>query len=309
MKTAKLRQLLSDRSKEIVAGLKKKEAGEAVFTHCPTGLKKIDGVYGGIEFGVATLLVGHTGDGKSAVMSNLCRGAAETGGIGSILILIEDPQKRLADRYLASLLGIAANKLGRLDLKALDSRNIEQRLVAAVEGADWSDFIEVVNGDMSPDEIIEYAQERPTINGAPLGLLAIDYAQALAYDDSSLEEVCARTAKAANQLALDMEIATVFGSQAASHVLTRGKAQFDLKGTIEGFRISRGDAMWSRRLEQYCKAVWAILRPGRWQRTMGNVNAKDDRLDLDIIKANFGPEGRIELGWDGPTTTLYDLDK
>jgi hypothetical protein len=47
---------------------------------------------------------------------------------------------------------------------------------------------------------------------------------------------------------------------------------------VSGFLPGIGDAMWSRRMEQYAKTVMVGFRPGRWRREMGE-EARDDTME------------------------------
>lgn len=45
---------MTERAKEVVAGVDRKASGEVVVTHVPTGLNEYDSVFGGLELGVLT---------------------------------------------------------------------------------------------------------------------------------------------------------------------------------------------------------------------------------------------------------------
>lgn len=305
MKLKRFRKVLTDRAAELKGDLARKQAGEVVLTHVPTGLASVDKAFGGIERGVQTLIVGHTGDGKTTVIQNLVRGAAEQ-KVGCAFIVLEDPAKKVADKAFAAELGVNANLLGRLEVDA----DIPERLDAVLAGAHWSDYVAFHAGLVDPDEVLEVVRllAKEGVNGEPLGLVALDYAQGFSDAEESMEAVCARMARNMNILAGEYNTATIFGSQCKPQVLERGRAQWDRTQDVEGFRPNLGDAMWARRLEMYSKAVWTILRPGRWRQKLGDTGARDDTLELLCAKANFGPEGLVVLGWDGKTGRIYDRE-
>jgi replicative DNA helicase len=297
----RLRQVLSDRVKEVQEGVRRRASGEVVRTHTPTGIASVDEEFGGLELGVLTLLVGCTGAGKSLVMKHLAKAAAKA-GIGVVVYFIEDPARRTADRFLAEETGIASTDLGKLDLEAGEVTRVQQ----AAEGMGWADRIGVHFGPVSADEILDQVGRITTVGGAPLGLVLVDYAGALTGDEP-WEELCAKTARALNVIAEKRGISTVFGAQAASHVIPRGRTTWDRSpGDTSGFRPGLGDTALARRMEQYAKSMWSIHRPGYWKREMGDGGATDDTLELHIVKNNFGGTGWVPLLLDGATSTLRD---
>lgn len=295
-----LSKVLLERANEVEDGVRRRASGEVVRTHTPTGLVEFDEVFGGLELGVLTLVVGHTGDGKSVLIKQLLRAAA-VAGVGALGYFVEDPQRRTADRFLAEDTGIAANDIGRLTLDAGNVANIQR---AAGAANDWARRVAVQFGPVSPDTILADAERHRTVGGAPVGLIAVDYAQALAHE-GGMEEVCGNTARALNVLAVERNMSTVFGSQVVTDVLRRGRARWERSsGDVSGFLPSMGDAMWSRRMEQYAKAILVPFRPGRWRRELGE-EAQDNVIELHVPKMSFGPSGWVSLGWDGAHSRIY----
>lgn len=305
MKTT-LSKAIHERVAAITDGVARRAAGETVLTHVPTGLRSFDDRFGGLEIGILTLIVGHTGDGKTTFLAHLAKSAAQA-GLGVLLVLLEDPMDKLADRVLAAITGESANKIARLQVSP-------ERLQAAAEHVDWSTRIGVVSGNYSPDDVLGILQATTLIGGAPLGLVVVDYAQGFLDDEEGMEKMCARMARSLNAVAMERRLAAVFGSQVKSEVLARGRSRWERTtgrdehgpGDIGGFRPGKGDVMWSRRLEQYAKAVWYLFRPGRWERELGNAAAKDNVIEVNVGKANFSQEGSATFGWDGATSTVFD---
>lgn len=280
-------------------GVDRRASGEIVRTHTPTGLAEFDGEFGGLELGVLTLVVGHTGDGKSVLIKQFAQAAAEA-GIASLVYFVEDPQRRTADRFLSERTGIATTDLGRLRLGAGEVADIRR----AAKDAKWAQRMAVQFGPVLPEKILADAERHLVVGGAPVGLIAVDYAQALA-PEGGMEEVCASTAKALNQLAGNRNISTVFGSQVVTEVLRRGRQRWERSaGDVSGFIPSLGDAMWSRRLEQYAKAVLCPFRPNRWKRELGE-DVPDNVMELHVPKMSFGPSGWVSLGWDGAHSRIF----
>lgn len=296
-----LSKILDDRVKEIKTGLRDRAAGKQVNTHIPTGIGPIDRTFGGLERGCAGLVLGHSGDGKTALMQALARGAAAA-GFGVLEFLLEDPVRRAADRELANLTGEASHRIGRLDVPA----GFPGQLDIALKDAEWAHRIATWNGDAEPAEVLQVIRDTPTVGGRPVGVVLVDYAQRFSDGEQSLESICGLLARDGGKLAEERQFSFVLGSQVATKVLERGQDRFSRKGDVEGFCPHRGDAMWSRRMEQFVRWEWVWFRPGRWAKEMGLSTPADDYGELRVVKASYGPEGVVSLGWDGPRTRIYE---
>ena len=299
----KLSKVLLERAQEMRAGVQRRASGAVVRTHTPTGLRAIDDEFGGLEIGAMTLLVGGTGAGKSVAMKQLAKGAAQA-GLGAIVYFVEDLRRRTADRFLSEETGVVSTDLGKLQL----SEGELDRVDLAVQQATWAERVAVHFGPISSSQVLDEVGRIQTVGGAPLGLVVVDYAGALVDEGTeSMEVRCATTAQALNVLAGAREMSTVFGAQAASHVIPRGREQYNRHpGDVSGFRPGLGDAAFARRMEQYAKAVWSVHRPGYWKRELGDGSAIDDTLELHIVKNNFGGTGWVPLSFDGATSTIKD---
>ena len=313
MRLMRMRQVLRDRLKEIDDGLAARARGEIVNTHVPTGLKSIDDEFGGVERGVNTLVVGHTGDGKTAFLSRLIEGAARA-GMGALGFFLEDPARREADRVLARPTGLDTRDLAQLHLAA----GARERLGVAEAEADWADRAWVYFGMPTPEEVLDIADRacgdglgETVFDKVPVGLIVVDYAQGFADDEQGMEAIVGHMAHHLNQLAGKYDLASILGSQAKNEVIKRGRLQWERTGGVEvdGFRPGKGDAKWSSRAQEYSKADWSIFRPGRWRLHLGDTGARDDTLELNVNKQNYGPEGQVLLGWHGPTTSILDRPK
>lgn len=129
-------------------GVAAKASGRKVLTHVPTGLAEYDEVFGGLELSVMTLLVGHTGDGKSALMKQFLKAAA-VAGVAGLGYFVEDPRARTADRFLADETQLNAADLSRLLVTQAEVADIR----AAVKAADWTDRVALHFGPVTPERI------------------------------------------------------------------------------------------------------------------------------------------------------------
>ena len=298
-----LSEVLRERGKSIVADLDRRARGEVVHTHIPTGLPPLDRVFGGAERGVATLVLGHSGEGKTTLLETCEAGAAQA-GFGVLAFHLEDPARRLADRVFARLTGEAAHRIGRLDVPVTFPDQMRGAVVASDE---WTERIAMWAGDSTPSRILSTVRDTTHVGGVPVGLVVIDYLQRFSDTEESLEAICGNLARDLGQIAEERGLAVLLGSQVRSQVVERGRLRWDRHNQVDGFRPGRGDCMWSRRPEQFCRATWVWFRPDRWRREMGVLNVKDDRGELWVVKANYGPEGVETLGWDGAHGRIFPL--
>jgi replicative DNA helicase len=297
----KLSKVLYERAKGLRVDVARRDSGERLITHVPTGFSVIDETFGGVRIGCATELMAHTGDGKSAIARQISEAGARAGA-GVLWFCGEDPEDATAERFLADGTGIPATEMGRLDVSQTQLDLIEK---AAREAEPWARRIEVHFGPVDVDEILSRVDATTDVGGAPLKLVVVDYLQIMA-SARNLEDDIARLSTEMNARAGARRFAVLVLSQVASDVLKRGRERYQSNRDISGFIPGLGDTEWCRRAEKSTKAVWALVRPGRWRREMGE-DAEDNRAELHVRKANFGPMGWEELGWDGPGCRFYNL--
>lgn len=282
--------------------VRRRASGETgPLTHIPTGFETIDGRFGGVRIGVVTELMAHTGDGKSAFMRQLAEGAARA-GVGVLWVVAEDPTDATAERQFSGDTGIGSDQLGRLDLSP---EELDRVGLAADAASKWASRVLPVFEGQDVDSVLSLVDETDTIGGAPLGEVLIDYAQVLG-SSRTLEDDIARLGAGLHQRSRARKFATMVGSQVSTDVIKRGR-----DGWLQYKDISRvtpgiGDTEWCKRLEKLTKAVWSLVRPGRWQREFG-AEADDDYAEWHVKKANFGPMGWERLGWDGNTCKFFDV--
>jgi hypothetical protein len=281
---------------------RRRAAGERVLLSVPTGLRDLDN-NGGLETEILTAIAAPTGEGKSVMKSQLAEAAARA-QLKVLVLDFEDPAKKTADRSLAKSTGMPAHKIGRLDFPAEDL----VRLRAAMEEAQsWGKYI------MHEAGLIRAKDVRDALGDhADCHLVLVDYFQALP------DEVGVHRERLLADLAWDFGVdaqkntrAMAVFSQTVAKIEDRGHARFARDGTIEGFRPGPGksDLAWASAIGERAKALWFLFRPGRWAKAMRIKDAKDDRMEINIPKANFAREGTVTVGWNGGEAKLYDLEK
>lgn len=287
-------EVLLRQAKRLRADVARRDSGEQLLTHVPTGFREIDETYGGVRRGVATALVAHTGAGKSSFARQVAEGACRSGS-GVLWVCGEDPEDATAERVLADGTGVTATEMGRLDLSPGELDRIEQAAREAV----WAKRLQVVFDAPSVAEVLQLVDDTAVVGDVPLALIILDYAQIFGNADN-LEHEIATLARGMQTRAATRQLATLILSQASNDVLRRGRDEYQRTKEVRGFVPGKGDIEWCKRMEKSTKAYWVLDRPGMWRREMGE-EAPDDTAELHVKKANFGPTGWVTLGWDGPT--------
>jgi replicative DNA helicase len=289
-----LDKVLINRAAQLKLDVQRRDSGEKLITHVPTGFRCIDDTYGGIRRGVATELMAHTGDGKSAIARQFAEATAKAGG-GVLWFCGEDPEDATAERYLSDGANITATDIGRLELSKAQLAKLS---TVAASSTSWASRILPIFEAPSVEDVIRTITQTTTIGGCPLLLVELDYMQIFG-DSHNLEGEIAKLATACNNLSGERRIASLLLSQVVSDVYKRGREEWQSSHSISGFIPKLGDTEWCRRAEKSCKAVWSIFRPGRWLRDMGE-DVEDSTGEFHVKKASFGPMGWEELLWDGP---------
>lgn len=312
-----LSEAIQERNEELAKLYEDKEAGREVeLQYIPTGLPSLDGM-GLLEKGILTIVGGDPGVGKTAWAIQFLKAASEE-GYNPIGFFYEDPIKFIADRITSAAIGESAYKLRRIQLP---DDNISSRLRTVHKCLDWTSH--VLFDDVLEDTGKLLDQLSRKVNEAT-GLVVIDYAQAFdaEKDEKSVERVIARLAWGLNQMAKEKNIAIVLFSQLKTEVRERGnkwyenyryKAQKEADETcweaVEGFRPRSGDLQWSSALYQRAKQIIYLFRPGAWLQSFG-IAAKDDFVQVQIDKGNYGPNKKIlQFEWKGSTASISEKAK
>lgn len=297
-----LDQVLLRQAQRLKSDVHRKDSGETLLGHVPTGFRELDDTYGGIRRGVATALVAHTGVGKSSFARQCVRAAAEAGA-GVLYIIGEDPEDATAERYFADDTSVSATEMGRLDLSGGQLADIA---AAARAAGTWAKRVRPIFECPSVDEVLELIDETKDVGGVPLTEVVLDYAQVFG-GEGNLEQDLARLGRGVQERAAARNLAALILSQASNDVIRRGREQYLRTKEVRGFVPGKGDIEWCKRMEKSTKAYLVLDRPGMWRREMGEDDP-DNTAELHVKKSNFGPTGWVQLGWDGPRCRFYSKD-
>ena len=309
-----LNDWVSERTAQLESQFAAKDAGRPPLLHVPTGLGSLDDL-GLLEPGVLTAVLAHSSDGKTALMMQFLKGAAQAGMKGQGYFY-EDPQDKLSDRVIAAELGVSAFKLRRLDVPGT-AEEVNGRLAAARASLGWTSLITVDSTRSTVDGLMAKIRERHVPGETKI--VGVDYAQAFDAEGSenSVERVVSRLAWRLNEYAKYENVAVVLLSQVRREVLDRGRRWFEnwrwknprgepSTEAVEGFRPLEGDMQWSSAVQQRARQVLSVFRPGSWMRSLG-FHWDDDVMEVQLCKGSYGPgRGREALHWDGPTCVVSD---
>jgi replicative DNA helicase len=315
LKDETLADWLEERGKELETTYGLKALGIEPDTHCPTGLRRLDDA-GLLELGVATIVLGHEGDGKSSLGLQFLEGCAR-GGYHAIGFWPEDPKRFVSDRVFSPLVGESAARLRRCRVD--DVSGIPARLrQARTESANWTSRIGVCDRRLTSKQAIAELKRRWTPNHR---LVVFDYAQVFgdhAGSESSITQNISEFVWDANEFAKDHNAAVVILSQVRREVKERGRKLFDdwkfrnqnkppTAEAVEGYRPLSGDGHYApSALGQKARSALSWFRPHLWLREHG-ADVKDDVCEAMIIKNNYGEtKVTVRLKWNGPLTRISD---
>ncbi len=289
------------------------QPGSSVFL--PTPWRGFNKGLGGWVRGVLSLIIMHSGDGKSSLLRSAVLAAAKEGH-PCLFVSTEDPVPYTMDRFLAEMTGIATAGLSRLEAT---KEEIEQ--LHASTKLEALDRITVVSGLLDVPGTVSlvgsWLAALPEGRKAPL--VAIDYLQNLVVGRNAEEEL-ALVGQSLNHLAGLHGAAILGASQVRSESVNEAKRR--LMGQkiptqkppnwidfASYFYPTTSDAEYCRRLEKSAKFVMTGFRPGKWARNPPmQWDVSDDMMHLTIVKSNFtrGTGGTQRLTWHGETQTIRE---
>jgi replicative DNA helicase len=305
-------EVLNNRFEEIKAERKAVKAGLDPRATIPTGLRELD-KRAFHKRKILTLYGAPTGEGKSIWKLHLQREAAQRGY--KVLVLdFEDPEDKTADREFSHATGINNALMGAC---GLDDKQVQQIAIALAESEEWAENIQMELGVKSADEALEI------VNDGEYDLVLVDYLSALPHGKNGRERAISDFCWGLTKYAQDFDAAVIAFAQLTSEVSARGHSLSEMqkksaayrndaegaKPYINGFRgFDNNDLAWCKDAGKTAKELGFMFRPGKWYKMLDpKTSIKDDRMEFDFPKRNFGAEGRITVGFDGKTARLYDL--
>lgn len=286
------------------------ERGEDPRSIIPTALREFD-KRAGHKRKILHLYGAATGEGKSIWKLHLMRAAASAGY--RVLVLdMEDPEERTADREFSNATGINNAKMMAGELSDAEISRIG---IALAETEEWSDNVEVFTGLRTADEaarLLDYQWE----DGSTADLVEIDYLSALPHGKHGRERTISDFCWSVTEWCQKHDAAGIAFAQLVTEVSHRGMRMYEAdkrrnpegEPYIEGFKaFDASDLAWCTDAGKTAKELGFMFRPGRYLKRLGVSGAKDHVMEFNFPKKNFGSEGTIRVGFDGATARLYDL--
>lgn len=280
--------------------------GEEINLFVPTGLREWDNC-NGIGRGELTVIGAMTGDGKSIVKLHLATHAAKS-GLRVLMIDMEDPGAKTADRALSTCTGIDSARLEAMDLGDIEFEQLESALSESIE---WASRITHFDGGLTTRDCLTLMEKAGTYD-----LILVDYAQAFPEaPDKGMERTIAEFAYEANELGKRTNAAVVVFSQLKASVEQRGYGGLARKKgnelaaeDVDGFAPSGlTDIAWAKELGEKARCILYLFRPGRVAERLGIPGVKDNRIHVIVGKRNFGRGQRMIFSFDGPTAAIRSL--
>lgn len=304
-RTMKLTKVLRERYQEIQEEREAIKQGKPPPSFIPTRLREFD-KRGGHKRKSIALYAADTGGGKSLWKLHLAWAAATLGHTVTIVDL-EDPAARTADRVFANATDINSARILACDLSDDDISNIG---FALDEAEEWAERVEYFSGVRTGEEALELFKANPA------DLEELDYLSALPHGVHGRERETSNFMWGWTKHVQDEDVAGVALAQMKGAVETRGIERAERskrfgnakEPDISGFRLfGPEDLVWCTDAGRNAKELGGMIRPGRYLKRLGVADAKEDVMEFDFPKRNWGSEGRIRVGLDLKTARFYDL--
>jgi replicative DNA helicase len=306
------KEILASRYRGIKAERKAILAGEDPQAVIPTGLREFD-KRAGHKRKILHLYGAATGEGKSIWKLHLMRAAAKA-GYKVFVLDFEDPEERTADREFSNATGINNAKMMAGDL---EDKEINQIKIALEEAGEWAENITMALGVRTAEEALDLLNEQEC------DVVLIDYLSALPHGKHGRERAISDFCWGVTKYCQEHNASGIAFAQLVSEVSERGMRMYEMQRKsaqyrnddakvlpyIDGFRgFDNNDLAWCKDAGKTAKELGFMFRPGRYYKRLDPKTAvKDDRMEFNFPKRNFGAEGRITVGFDGKTARLYDL--
>jgi replicative DNA helicase len=304
---ARLSAILRDRLEGIKSERESIARGEPPSSYIPTLLREFDR-RGGHKRKQLSLYGADTGGGKSLWKLHLAWAAASS-GYSVTIVDIEDPVERTADRAFARETHINSARLLNGDLT---DKEVTRLGLALGEMEEWAENVELFEGVRTGEEALKLFEDNPA------DLEMLDYLSALPHGKSGRERTISDFCWGWTRHCQEHNVAGVAFAQLSPDVSRRGMEAYqkdkvrpyrdkDAPPYVDGFRgYDTADLMWCTDAGRNAKETGFMFRPGRVLKRLGH-RAKDDVMEFDFPKRNWGGEGRIRVGIDLATARFTDL--
>lgn len=282
--SARIGQLVRERFAELKDMADRKARGDAVLTGIPTGIQALDELVGGLQLGIATVVAGRPGMGKSAVGMALTDAITDSGN-GVHVFSLEDTRSAYVDRAIGRQAQVSPERIRQLELQPGDLQSISGAMKHLDQREGW--LVDDRSG-ITADEIVRSVRRARRRNGTRV--VIVDYIQLVRgrYGMDTRERLNDAMETFAAAAKKDGMAYVVF-SQLNRNCESRDDKRPQVRDLNESDRIG-----------QIAKCVLLLYRPGEYF-----DEADGDLLEIIVGKNNQGQTGTVEANWHGPTMRVW----
>lgn len=269
-------------------------------TGYPTGVAKLDGVIGGWQPGIVSLVAARPAMGKSSLGLATADGSS-TAGYGVHLFSLEDTEAAYADRAIARTSGVGAETIRGCQFQAGQMQSINDAMRKLGRRKGW-----IVDGrsGVSADEIVRSVRRRRRENNTRV--VIVDYIQ-----------LVKKPARMSPHEALTEIITTLADAAKADNIAYVVMSQLNRElEKREDKRPQMQDLRESGSLEERSKCIVGVYRGSVYGDPKPGIDfdpktsrppSKDEferTVQLAVIKNSNGRTGFVKATWHGPTTRM-----
>lgn len=281
-------------------------------TGTSTGFTQLDKLTGGLNEGDLIIVAARPGMGKTSLVLNMAVNVAlpkriqtqnadgslterQEQGAGVAIFSLEMPREQLAARLLCSEARVDVSKLRQGYLHPEDWALLTKAAGELAKLPVWIDD----TSDLSILDLRAKVRRIQSMQGAPLGLVMIDYLQLMSGNPkiSSREQQISEISRNLKKLAKDLSVPVVALSQLNRAVETRG---------TKDKRPQLSDLRESGAIEQDADTIVFIYRDDYY-------NPEDTTMaglaELIVAKQRNGPTGRIKVRFTKACTRFDNLEQ
>lgn len=279
-------------------------------TGTSTGFTQLDKLTGGLNDGDLVIVAARPGMGKTSLVLNMAvnvalpkrvqmqeRGPSNEqieGGAGVAIFSLEMPREQLASRLLCSEARVDVSKLRQGYLQPEDWSQLTRAAGELAKLPIWIDD----TSDLSILDLRAKVRRIQSMQGAPLGLVMIDYLQLMSGNPkiTSREQQISEISRNLKKLAKDLSVPVVALSQLNRAVETRG---------TKDKRPQLSDLRESGAIEQDADMIIFIYRDEYYNPDQEGVAGQ---AELIVAKQRNGPTGRIKVRFTKSCTRFDNLE-
>ncbi len=257
----------------------------------PTGFGALDNLLAGMQKSDLIIVAARPGMGKTSLALNIAQHVATKEGMPVGIFSLEMSKEQLIDRLLSAEANIDNWRLRTGNLEDRDFEKLNRAMGVLAEAPIFIDDSPMAN-------VMEMRTKARRLQSEhDLGLLVVDYLQLMSgrtsFGDNRVQEI-SEISRGLKSLARELNVPVIALSQLSRQVESRHPQIPQLADLRE-----------SGSIEQDADVVIFIYREDYYNKESDRKNI----TDILIKKHRNGPQGDIELYWQGEQTLFRNIDK